>query len=180
MKGKEKYISHLDAIKAQKQRQGIIVDVREPIEFIEGHIPNVINLPATDFNLMAYEEWSHSKIFLICQTGDRAKSIAHKLYEAGMTEVYIFESHMENVDVQAFTQIWSIDRQFRFILGVFIALFLIGYHWMSTLFIIIPIILCLGLIVTAIIDKCYLRVGIALLPWNKMQKEDAEYVEISA
>lgn len=176
---KEKYISYPDAINTQKQGKGIIVDVREPIEFLEDHIPNAINLPATDFNIAAYEEWDHLKIFLICQSGDRAKSIAHKLYEAGMTEVFMLESHMENIDIQRITKIWSVDRQFRFLLGIFIAMYLIGYHWMSDLFTIIPIVLCRGLIITAIIDKCYLRVGIALLPWNKMQKEDPGYVKSS-
>jgi hypothetical protein len=53
------------------------------------------------------------------------------------------------------------------VLGLFLALYLVGYHWMSALFAVIPVIPCLGLIITAIIDKCYLRIGIAMLPWNR-------------
>ena len=74
---------------------------------------------------------------------------------------------MEQIATEATSELWSVDRQFRFVLGIFIALYLIGFHWMSALFSIIPVILCLGLIITAIIDKCYLRVGIAMLPWNR-------------
>jgi hypothetical protein len=44
-----------------------------------------------------------------------------------------------------------------------------GHYWLSDAFAAIPVILCTGLIITAIIDKCYLRVGIAMLPWNRRQ-----------
>lgn len=76
---------------------------------------------------------------------------------------------MEQIETKAMPEIWSVDRQFRFLLGVLIAIFLIGQYWMSDAFTAIPVILCLGLIITAIIDKCYLRIGIAMLPWNRAQ-----------
>jgi len=38
-------------------------------------------------------------------------------------------------------------------------------------FILIPIILSGGLTITAIIDRCYMRMAIAKLPWNRGKKE---------
>ena len=81
---------------------------------------------------------------------------------------------MEQIVTEATTKVWSVDRQFRFLLGIFMALYLIGYHWISALFSLIPAILCLGLIITAIIDKCYLRVGIAMMPWNVEEREQRQ------
>ncbi len=167
MNNETKYISYRDALVVQKRGEGVIIDVREPAEFRDGHIPYAINLPSTRFEVEDYQAWHHLKVFLVCQSGNRAQSIAQELSEAGVEEAYVLDRHMEQIATETTSEVWSVDRQFRFVLGVFIALYLIGYHWMSVLFSIIPVILCLGLIITAIIDKCYLRVGIAMLPWNR-------------
>ena len=167
MDNPEKFISNAAALTAQEKGAGIIVDVREPAEFAEGHIPNAVNLPSTNFCEKDYVHWAGRKICLVCQTGDRARSVAHKLCQAGMEEVYVLEQQMEHIHLEASFEGWSVDRQFRFALGGFLAIFLIGSHWLSSFFIAIPVILCLGLIITAIIDKCYLRIGIAMLPWNR-------------
>lgn len=170
------YISYLDAQAVQKNGSGIIIDVREPAEFRDGHLPYAINLPSTQFSVDDYQTWYFFKICLVCQTGNRAHSIAQKLGEAGLKNVYVLERHMEEITVEVTSEVWSVDRQFRFLLGLLMALYLIGYHWMSTLFSVIPVILCLGLIITAIIDKCYLRVGIAMLPWNREQAKQIQAV----
>lgn len=173
-KNETKYISYHDALAAQKSGHGIIIDVREPAEFRDGHIPYAINLPSTQFTVKDYQTWPKLKIYLVCQSGNRAQSIAQKLSETGMEEVYVLDRQMEQIATGATGEGWSVDRQFRFLLGVLMALYLIGYHWMSAMFSIIPVILCLGLIITAIIDKCYLRVGIAMLPWNREQPEELQ------
>jgi len=176
MKNEAKYISYINALAAQKSGEGIIIDVRESPEFKDGHIPYAVNLPSTQFMVEDYRAWHHLKIFLVCQSGSRARSIAQKLREGGMEEVYVLDRHMEQFVIEASSEVWSVDRQFRLVLGVFIALYLIGYHWMSALFSIIPVILGLGLIITAIIDKCYLRIAIAMLPWNR---EASEQLQVS-
>ena len=174
MKNKTKYISYSESLAAQKKGSGIIIDVREPAEFRDGHIPYAINLPSTQFAVDNYKAWFNLKIFLVCQSGNRAQSIAQKLNEAGMSEIYVLDRHMEQVATESNSEVWSVDRQFRFLLGVFIALYLIGRYWMSDLFVAIPVILGLGLIITAIIDKCYLRIGIAMLPWNREEIEQRQ------
>jgi len=171
MKNEIKYISYRKALAAHKNGTGIIIDVREAAEFRDGHIPNAINLPSTQFAVEDYQKWYHLKIYLVCQSGNRVQSIAQKLSETGIEEVYVLDRHMEQIETEATSEVWSVDRQFRFVLGIFIALYMIGYHWMSALFSIIPVILCLGLIITAIIDKCYLRIVISMLSWNREQPE---------
>jgi rhodanese-related sulfurtransferase len=170
MKKQEKRISYTEAVKVQKNGKGILIDVREPAEYRERHIPHSKNLPSTYFNPEAYQQWSDLKICLVCESGDRARSIARKLHDVGMEEIYVLDKHMEKIQIKPSGEGWSIDRQFRFVLGLFLAIYLAGAHWLSAWFTIIPLILCLGLTITAIIDKCYLRVGIAMMPWNKERR----------
>lgn len=53
-----------------------------------------------------------------------------------------------------------------------IALYLLGYHWMSDAFSVIPVILCLGLTISAIIDKCYNQAGSVAEYLFGVQKKD--------
>jgi hypothetical protein len=64
-------------------------------------------------------------------------------------------------------KLWTIDRQFRMALGLLVAIGLLGKIVLSDWFLIIPSIICVGLIFTSIIDRCYFRLFIASLPWNK-------------
>ncbi|MBV6652996.1 MAG: rhodanese-like domain-containing protein [Mameliella sp.] len=162
-------IGYSTALQAQKQGKGIVVDVREPAEFRDGHISYAVNLPSTKFASTDYLGWKHQEVYLVCQSGNRASEIAQKLGETGMLNVFVLDRHMEHIETQSTSEIWSVDRQFRFLLGLLIALYLMGYHLMSDAFSIIPVILCLGLVITSIIDKCYLRIGIAMMPWNRAQ-----------
>lgn len=166
-----KYISYPKALNDQKEGLGIIIDVRQPPEFLDGHIPYAINLPSTKFQNEDYKVWQNQKIYLICQSGNRAKEIAKKLLQNGHPEVFVLDRHMEQISTISTSNRWTVDRQFRFLLGLLIGIYLIGYYSMSVFFSAIPIILCLGLIITAIIDKCYLRIGIAMMPWNEGQTE---------
>ena len=56
-------------------------------------------------------------------------------------------------------------------IGVLLTIFLLGYFLGEAKWVVfIPIILATGLVVTSIIDRCYMRMGIAMLPWNKNKK----------
>lgn len=81
---------------------------------------------------------------------------------------------MEELTTNTTGKGWSVDRQFRFVLGILLAIFLAGYPF-SPMFAIIPVVLSLGLTVTAIIDKCYLRIGIVRLPWNSREEVALQY-----
>ena len=165
-----KLIATHKALREQQNGNGIIVDVREPAEYRDGHLPNTVNIPSTQFKVAAFESLQPQKIFLVCQSGRRASNVAKKLNEAGFEEIYVLDRHMEQIATQSTHDGWSIDQQFRFILGILIAIYLIGFHWISVWFTLIPIIIVAGLIFSAITDICYLRMGIAMMPWNQEKK----------
>jgi rhodanese-related sulfurtransferase len=165
----------------------VLIDVREPAEFWEGHLPGAINLPSTQFNLVDYRAFGQQPILLICNSGSRVKQIASKLDPITFPHVFMLEAQMDDLnEAQAFGNDsnelvalnagpitgWTVDRQFRMTLGLLLLTFLLGYFLWSPLFLIIPTILCAGLIYTALIDRSYLRQGIAMLPWNRVKKQE--------
>ena len=152
--------------------QAVLVDVREPAEFRDGHLPTAINIPSTQFHIDRYQDFADRSIVLVCQTGRRAGRVADKLEQNGIVNVFLLEQQMAaladaGVGISGPNAVWSIDRQFRLALGLLLAIFLMGYALWSTVFLVIPVILCAGLINAALTDNCYLRMGIAMLPWNR-------------
>jgi rhodanese-related sulfurtransferase len=163
-----KHISNKEAVRLSKSGEAIILDVREPVEFQEGHLINAINIPSTDFKIEDLNEWSDRMVCLVCQSGSRAGEMMEKIEQAYPNmEIYLLENQMESFEQQINLNKWSVDRQFRFTLGLLLAVSLIGVNF-SMAFLAIPVILCLGLITTSIIDKCYLRLAITKMPWNRV------------
>lgn len=152
---------------------GVIIDVREPKEFSEKSIGGAINLPLSKFSVEQYLPYQEHTINLICHSGNRAKQVQQKLLQANFNHVIVMDFHMENFMQQTKTsKTWTVDRQFRMLLGLLLATFLIGYYFGLKYLIAIPIILSTGLIFTSLIDRCYLRMGIAMLPWNRQERKE--------
>jgi rhodanese-related sulfurtransferase len=167
-----KFINNHKAQEAFVRGNAIIIDVREPAEFREKHIPGALNLPSTKFNIEHYTPFQSITICLVCESGNRAGQIAEKLKNNHFDNVLLLETQMQSYStVENNTKGWTIDRQFRMTLGLLLAVFLFFNALGITGFIVIPIILCVGLIFTALINQCYMRQGIAMLPWNKGKVE---------
>lgn len=148
----------------------IIIDVREKGEYKESHHKGAINLPSTAFNPKEYEPFRFQPISLVCNTGIRAIQVKEKLESVGFTNVTIHPEQMQHVREKINVGIegsWTIDRQFRLFMGIMMAVCLLGQTFLSANFALINIIICIGLTFTAIIDRCYLKMGIARLPWNR-------------
>ena len=86
-------ISQEEAVKMMGEETGyLIVDVRRPDEFAEGHIPDAINMPneeITDEMPEALPD-KDQMLFIYCRTGRRSKEAAEKLVNMGYTNVYEF------------------------------------------------------------------------------------------
>lgn len=165
--------NEMDALVANSG--AVVIDVREPAEFLEASLPGAINHPSSAFNIEDYKPFIHRPLILMCHTNNRATKIAGLLQDNDFTRLHILKNGMSGILQSGAVQPsnakgWTIDRQFRFTLGMLLAIFFAGYFLVSEKFIIIPAILCAGLVFTSLIDKCYMRQGIAMLPWNKGKK----------
>ena len=161
-------ISTVEALSDYEKGVSVIVDVREPAEFRDSSIPGAINLPSTQDHHEKFADFRDRKICLVCSSGSRAKEVARKLESAGFEKLFLLEPQMDRYQRPTeSTSGWSVDRQFRLTLGLLLAIFLAGWSAGLSWLIAIPIILSTGLIFTSIIDRCYMRAGIAMLPWNR-------------
>ena len=74
-------------IKAGKQDY-VIVDVRDDMEFEEGHIPTAINIPAETFAVKSEVLPKEKKIIVYCNTGSRSYMAYRKLVKLAYPNIY--------------------------------------------------------------------------------------------
>jgi glyoxylase-like metal-dependent hydrolase (beta-lactamase superfamily II)/rhodanese-related sulfurtransferase len=67
--------------------EAVLLDVREPQEFANGHVPGALNLPQADLATRLSEVPRDRPIYLICQGGFRSLRAAQFLAQMGFTEV---------------------------------------------------------------------------------------------
>ena len=88
-----KQISQDEAVQMMEEESGyIIVDVRRPDEFNEGHISGAINIPNEEIagSMPPALPDKNQLLFIYCRSGNRSKEAAQKLADMGYTNVYEF------------------------------------------------------------------------------------------
>ena len=70
----------------------VIVDVRTPDEYKEGHIPNAINIPNETINETVYNKLKDKNqlILIYCRSGSRSRQAAYKMQKLGYTNLVDF------------------------------------------------------------------------------------------
>jgi len=76
----------------EQTKDFLLLDVRRPNEFFEGHIPGALNLPnedigTTEIPLLPRRD---QRIFVYCRSGRRSKQACMKLYKLGYTDLVEF------------------------------------------------------------------------------------------
>lgn len=86
-------ISIDDAVRIMREEKNyIILDVRRPDEYSEGHIPNAINIPNEEISASEIRELpDRAQLILVyCRSGRRSKEAAEKLVKLGYTNIVEF------------------------------------------------------------------------------------------
>ena len=81
------------AIENAKAGSGVIVDVRTPAEYKDGHIKNAINVPLDTIDEMNQPKAlpdKNAEILVYCHSGRRSKLASDKLVAQGYTGIYDF------------------------------------------------------------------------------------------
>ena len=82
-----------EAVTMMTQESGyVILDVRRPDEFAEGHIPNAINVPNESIGTDEIPELPNKDqlIMVYCRSGRRSKEASEKLVKLGYTNIVEF------------------------------------------------------------------------------------------
>ena len=87
---KFKSLSPMLAVAKMNSDDVSIIDVREPHEFIKGHIENAINIPlgklASQLSQLGHQK--ENPVIVVCQTGARSVPACKTLTKAGFNDVY--------------------------------------------------------------------------------------------
>ena len=73
---------------AEKKDSVKVVDVSDPEEFAEGHIPGAINLPLKNFAFGSGVPDKKKKIIVYCSSGGRGYGVYRKLMKLGYMNIY--------------------------------------------------------------------------------------------
>ncbi len=91
-------LSPLLAVTKMNSADTIIVDVRDPHEYIKGHIENSTNLPLGKFSetISTLEKNKSQPIIVVCQTGTRSVPACKTLSKAGFEQVFNITGGMQS------------------------------------------------------------------------------------
>jgi rhodanese-related sulfurtransferase len=71
-----------------KQKAGaVIVDVREPYEWKEGHIPGAIHIPLGSLSRRLQELHPSREVVAVCRSGSRSLTAARIMQQGGFSHV---------------------------------------------------------------------------------------------
>ncbi len=87
---KHKTVSATEAVVLMNDENTIVVDVREPNEFAEGHIEGARNIPLAKLDERAAELEAHkaTPVIVNCQSGTRSSAASKKLTALGFSQVH--------------------------------------------------------------------------------------------
>jgi hydroxyacylglutathione hydrolase len=72
---------------ATAKADGVLLDVREPDEYLHGHVPGALNLPQADIASRLSDIPRDKPLFVICQAGYRSRRAAQFLWQSGFDNV---------------------------------------------------------------------------------------------
>lgn len=150
-----------------------VIDVREFSEFNSERIAEAQLMPLSNFEKHA-DEIDHAKpVYLICRSGVRAQKAAQRLTARGFTDVHVIEGGMmawKGFDlpiVKGKSNVWSLERQVRFIAGLLVLLGAVLAALVHPYFIVISAFVGAGLTFAGATDWCGMAMLLAKMPWNK-------------
>lgn len=93
---KHKTVTPSEAVLVMNDENTLVVDVREPNEYAEGHIEGARNIPLAKIEERIAELESHRDlpILLNCQSGTRSLAAGKKLTRLGFTQVFELKGGM--------------------------------------------------------------------------------------
>ena len=149
-----------------------IIDVREFPEFVAGHIPSARLVPLSELEARQKELDRNAPVVCVCRSGKRSAQAAQKLIALGFGEVSQLEGGVLawkqcGLPLTSKARIpWSLERQVRLALGLFVLIGLsLSLRWPAA--IIISWIMGVGMVCTALVDWCGTALLLAKAPWNK-------------
>ena len=93
---KHKLATPAMAVTLMNDERSLMLDVREPHEFSEGHIEGARHIPLGKIDERAYEleAYKNKPVIVTCQSGTRSPAAGKKLSSLGFTQVFEMKGGM--------------------------------------------------------------------------------------
>ena len=89
---------NFEQLKNMVSKGAILIDVRSPQEFKEGHLPGAINIPEYEIRKVKNEMPKlNQQIVVYCQYGGRSREAYNMLRKMGYTNVYSLKGGLEMI-----------------------------------------------------------------------------------
>jgi len=156
----------------QEGAQAILLDVRSGSEFNSLHAEPAVNIPLDRLDASSAEKFKGKKVLCICQSGKRGEKAGELLAKSGLADVVNVEGgtaawDLNNLPVVRGRGGISLERQVRIAAGLMVASFTLLGMFVSSYFLIIPLLVGSGLVFAGITDTCGLSVVLMKCPWNQ-------------
>ena len=91
--GDRNSLSSTQATQLINREDAQIIDVREPDEYVSGHLPESRNIPAGQLEQRAGEldKYKDTPLILVCQTGSRSTSACKQMIALGFARAHNLE-----------------------------------------------------------------------------------------
>lgn len=153
-----------------------LLDVRTPGEYAAAHVPGTKLIPLDELDAAAFcreRNGDCSPVYVLCQSGGRARRAIEKLERAGVHGCVLVEGGTQAwIDSglpvnRGQSRVLPLMRQVQITVGFLAGLGGLLALTVNKLFAIIPLVVGSGLFVAGLTGFCGLALLLAKMPWNK-------------
>lgn len=151
----------------------VLIDVREPGEYLSEHIPGAQLMPLSTFDPQMLKEMFDVRVVLQCQSGNRSTKAAQKMFEAGFTKVMHLQGGLPTWKAAGYpTKVSkkapiSMFRQVQIVSGSLVLTGTLLGVWLSPWFLVVPGFVGAGLLFAGVSNTCAMAMLLAKLPYNR-------------
>lgn len=153
-----------------------LLDVRTPAEFATAHVPGASLVPLDELDCAAFLKQrgaDHKPIYVLCQSGGRARRAIEKFQRAGFDGCVLVEGGTQAwMDAglpanRGKSKVLPLMQQVQIIVGFLSATGAALALTVNPLFALLPLVMGGGLLFAGLTGFCGLALVLARMPWNK-------------
>jgi rhodanese-related sulfurtransferase len=166
--------SFKEVLSAEKNNPTVdFINVCTPVEYREKHIEGVRNVPLDSLSSHLEEFRSKKTIYVHCRSGKRSSAAIEKLISLGVradlinVQGGILAWDEANNETISLSTRMPIMRQVFVGAGAFVFAGVLLTHFLHPAFLLLPLFVSLGLLVSGFTGWCAMALVLAKMPWNK-------------
>lgn len=151
----------------------LLIDVREPVEYANEHIPGAISYPLSQLDPSQIDLQPGQQILVYCQSGKRSARAVEQLNAAGLTDILQLQCGITSWKAEAYpleriqdTPI-SLFRQVQIVAGLLVLVGTILGAMVSPAYLLLSGFVGVALVFAGLTNTCAMAMLLAKLPYNQ-------------